>query len=352
VPDLLRQALQALQQAQETAKETHNREQLKRQITSQIRSSLDLNTILQGAVTTIHELLQVESCHFIGYHPHAAASGWETLQEARLPHVPSLGWHSEAYVESIAEVFLKQKLLRVNDVEILDQPTLQTVFRNLGIKSQLVLPIRTHSGVVGALHCTNFSELYVWSDEDVEWLQDILEQLAIAIQQAELTAELRTNKVRFDAFFAGANAGLVIFDRQLRYVHINEALAETNGVPAADHIGKSIQEVLPQLAPVLEPMFQNILDTGKPILDYELVGETPKQPGVTRHWLASYYPLLDENGTIIGAGGVVIEITERKEADKALRQSEERLQAILDNCPRCCLSEGYSRAIHPGESSI
>ncbi|PZV13907.1 MAG: hybrid sensor histidine kinase/response regulator [Leptolyngbya sp.] len=330
---LLRQALQELQQAQETVKETRQREQLKRQIASQIRASLDLTAILQGAVTGIRELLQVESCHFIGYHPHAAASGWETIQEAKLPHVPSLGWHSEEDVEPIAEILLNQGVLRVNDVETLDQPKLQTVLRHLGIKSQLVLPIRTHSGVIGALHCTNFSELCLWSDEDVEWLQDILEQLAIAIQQAELAAELRTSKVRLDAFFAGANAGLVIFDRQLRYVHINEALAETNGVPAADHIGKSIREVLPQLASVLEPMFQNILDTGNPILDYELVGETPKQPGVMRYWLASYYPLLDESGTIFGVGGVVIEISDRKNAELALRQSEERLQSILDNSP-------------------
>ncbi|MBM0743972.1 PAS domain S-box protein [Phormidium sp. CLA17] len=329
---LLQQALQDLQQVQEALQATRQREQLKRQITSQIRTSLDLDEILQGAVTTIRELLQVESCHFTWYRPHADSLGWETIQEAKLPDVPSrLGWHSEADAESIAEILLNQGILRVNDVETLDQPKLPMVFRSLGIKSQLVLPIHTHSGVVGALHCTNFSELHLWGDEDVEWLQDILDHLAIAIQQAELTAELRTSKVRLDAFFAGANAGLVIFDRQLRYVHINEALAETNGVPAADHIGKSIREVLPQLAEVLEPMFQNILDTGNPILDYELVGETPKQPGVMRHWLASYYPLLDESGTIIGAGGVVLESTERKQAQTALAKSEAKFRYLVEN---------------------
>jgi len=331
---LLRQALHDLQQTQERLKETQHREQLKRQITSQIRTSLDLNAILQGAVSTTRELLQVESCHFSWYRPHADQPGWETITEARLPHVPSrLGWYAEKDVELLTAPILNQQCLRVSDVETLEQPELQRVFRSLGIKSHLALPIRTHSGAVGTLNCNSFSELRLWSDEDVEWLQDILDQLAIAIQQTELAAELRTSKIRLEAFFAGTNAGLVIFDRQLRFAHINEALAETNGIPAANHIGRPIGAVLPELASVLEPMFQGILDTGKPILDYELVGETPKQPGVMRYWLASYYPLLDESGTIFGVGGVVIEISDRKQAEKALRQSEERLQAILDNSP-------------------
>src|SRR6478672_98767 len=122
-----------------------------------------------------------------------------------------------------------------------------------------------------------------------------------------LETQLAVQKARFDAFFRGANAGLLILDRELRYVHINEALAELNGIPAADHIGKSLREVLPALAPTLEPMFYGMLETGQPVWDYELIGETPKYPGVTRYWLASYYPLVGETGEIFGFGGVVIE---------------------------------------------
>ncbi|MEG4199983.1 PAS domain S-box protein [Microcoleus sp. Pol12A5] len=145
-------------------------------------------------------------------------------------------------------------------------------------------------------------------------------------QQQESTTAQRLRQAHFDAFFAGANAGLLIFDRQLRYVQINEVLAQMNGVCVADHIGRSVREVLPELAPTVEPMLQDILDTGKPILDYELVGETPKEPGIVRYWQASYYPLLDENGLVFGLGGIVIEITDRKRAE----QKQARLTAILE----------------------
>ncbi|MEG4233182.1 PAS domain S-box protein [Microcoleus sp. Pol11C3] len=145
-------------------------------------------------------------------------------------------------------------------------------------------------------------------------------------QQQENATALALRQAQFDAFFAGANAGLLIFDRQLRYVQINEVLAQMNGVCVADHIGRSVREVLPELAPTVEPMLQGILDTGKPILDFELVGETPKEPGIVRYWQGSYYPLLDENGLVFGVGGIVIEVSDRKRAEK----EQARLTAILE----------------------
>ncbi|HEY9849592.1 MAG TPA: PAS domain S-box protein [Leptolyngbyaceae cyanobacterium] len=145
------------------------------------------------------------------------------------------------------------------------------------------------------------------------------------IQQSATTLPLR--QAYYDAFFAASNAGLLIFDRQLRYVQINETLAEINGPSVAEHIGRSVREVLPELAPTVEPILQAILDTGNPMLDYELVGETPKQPGVTRYWQVSYYPLLDENGLVFGVGGIVIEITDRKKVE----QERQLLATTIEN---------------------
>ncbi len=145
------------------------------------------------------------------------------------------------------------------------------------------------------------------------------------IQQSATALPLR--QAYYDAFFAASNAGLLIFDRQLRYVQINETLAEINGPSVAEHIGRSVREVLPELAPTVEPILQAILDTGNPMLDYELVGETPKQPGVTRYWQVSYYPLLDENGLVFGVGGIVIEISDRKKVE----QERQLLATTIEN---------------------
>ena len=148
-------------------------------------------------------------------------------------------------------------------------------------------------------------------------------------ERKALEKELESRQARFDAFFSAATAGMVILDEELRYVNINEALAEMNGVSIADSIGKSIWEVLPKAAAVLEPTLQRVMTTGQPLLNIELNAESPKQPGVERHWMLSYFPLTASDGTVLGVGGVVVEITERKRAEAALREYQEKLEELV-----------------------
>ncbi|MCU0517307.1 MAG: PAS domain S-box protein [Oscillatoria sp. Prado101] len=145
-----------------------------------------------------------------------------------------------------------------------------------------------------------------------------------------LERELVLRQARFDAFFKAANAGMAILDRDLRFAQINETLAEMNGPSVEEHLGKTLAEVLPHLAPILEPMYRQMLATGEPALNRETSSYTPKNPGVLRHWIASHFPLLGEDG-FIGIGAVVIEITARKRAEEALQEQIRQNQLILQS---------------------
>ncbi len=136
---------------------------------------------------------------------------------------------------------------------------------------------------------------------------------------------------RLNAFFTAAPAGLAILDRELRYTQLNETLAQVNGRSVAEHLGRSVREVLPDLAPVVEPILQRILNTGEPALNIELSGETPAQPGVTRYWLASYFPLPGRRGKPEGIGAIVVEDTARRRAEQARRRSGAEYRAIVEN---------------------
>jgi PAS domain S-box-containing protein len=118
-----------------------------------------------------------------------------------------------------------------------------------------------------------------------------------------------------DALFAAAPVGLAFWDRELRYVRINAALAEMNGLPVAAHLGQPVTDVLPGLAERLVPLWRRVLATGEPVIEAEVSGETPRAPGVTRHWLASYYPIRGAGGEVVGLGGVVVEVTARRAAE-------------------------------------
>jgi two-component system, NarL family, sensor histidine kinase UhpB len=142
------------------------------------------------------------------------------------------------------------------------------------------------------------------------------------------TEELRRSEERLSAFFSATTVGMAILDADLRFLQINDALADANGLPVSEHLGKTVREVVPDLAPTLEPVFQKLLATGEPVLNFEFKGETRAKLGVSRHWVASYFLIKTNAGTPGGLGTVVVEITDHKRAEEELRNSRERLRAL------------------------
>lgn len=140
-----------------------------------------------------------------------------------------------------------------------------------------------------------------------------------------LERELALRQTRFDAFFAAAPASMFIFDDQLRFVQVNEQLAETTGASVAEHLGKTVREVVPEMVDTLQPMLQQILTTNQPFLNIEVSGTTLSQPSLLRYWLASYFPLSGEDGKPIGVGGVAVEISDRKQAITKLEETTTQL---------------------------
>ncbi|HEB12662.1 MAG TPA: PAS domain S-box protein, partial [Actinobacteria bacterium] len=117
-----------------------------------------------------------------------------------------------------------------------------------------------------------------------------------------------------------APLGMAFLDTDLRYVRINNTLAEINGIPVKDHIGKTVSEVLPDVAQSVEPLFRRILETKEPVLDTEIEGATPARPGDSRRWLCNYYPVIGSDGDVLGLELIVDEITERKRTEEQIEQ--------------------------------
>jgi len=128
-------------------------------------------------------------------------------------------------------------------------------------------------------------------------------------------AELQRVSTLLDTLLHTAPVGFCFLDRNLRFVRINERLAEINGIPAEAHLGRHVSETLPALFETLREVTGRILATGQAVLDHEFSGETPAAPGVARFWKESWYPVLDGAGEVLGFGGIVEEITARKQAE-------------------------------------
>ena len=144
-------------------------------------------------------------------------------------------------------------------------------------------------------------------------------------------AEDQRVSVLLDALLRTAPIGFCFLDQDLRYLRINKRLAEINGIPAEAHLGRHVSELVPSTVETIREVTNRILATGEAVLDHEFSGETPAAPGVTRFWNESWYPVRDGAGEILGFGGVVEDITERKRAEDALRESHQFTRRVLDS---------------------
>lgn len=118
--------------------------------------------------------------------------------------------------------------------------------------------------------------------------------------------------------------GLCVLSHDLRFLRVNETMAQFNGLAPEEHLGRTVLEVVPGLEPVARSLMNQIVETGEPVGPFEVVGETPADPGSERVWMEFWSPVTDERGHIVGASIAALEITERKrlerEKDKALKQ--------------------------------
>ncbi|UCD78199.1 MAG: PAS domain-containing protein [Desulfobacterales bacterium] len=119
--------------------------------------------------------------------------------------------------------------------------------------------------------------------------------------------------------------GLCVFDTDFRFVRINDRMAQINGIPASEHIGRTPHEVVPDLAAQAEKIFYRVLGSEQPVLDVELSGTTSARPSDQRTWVAHWLPLKDSTGKVIGVSVVAEDITERKQAEAVSKRTQENL---------------------------
>jgi PAS domain S-box-containing protein len=138
----------------------------------------------------------------------------------------------------------------------------------------------------------------------------------------EQRAGLNDTLSLLDSMLANAPIGLAFFDRNCRFVRVNQVFAGLTGVPVSQHLGRTILELLPpEAATQMEAAVLRVFIEQGAVRNQELNG-TDSQTGRPWTWLASSYPVLTTPRAVRWAGVIVLEATERKRAEDALRKAE------------------------------
>jgi len=148
---------------------------------------------------------------------------------------------------------------------------------------------------------------------------------------AESEARVRQQFAELDVLYRTAPIGLAMFDRECRFLRVNEHLSKLNGIPIDAHIPHKIAEILPLMGPQLESTVAKVFETGEPQLNVEICGKHRGLDEPDTCWLVSCFPLSGEDESVSGVSAAILDITRRKGAEEALFVSEARNHDLVEH---------------------
>lgn len=137
-----------------------------------------------------------------------------------------------------------------------------------------------------------------------------------------------------------APVGFALFDRQLRFVRINRELAAMNGLPPAEHVGRFVFDVVPDVRGSAERALRDVLETGEPLRDVEVVGTTAADPGVEHVWIESFFPVRSHpRAEVRGIAAIARDVTRVRALQAELARVTAEQRAALEELQRALLPD-------------
>ena len=233
-------------------------------------------------------------------------------------------WRFEDFGEIGAEIQAGRIVAVADGVAIAENDAMRSAFEAVGTRATLNVPLVQDGRPIATLF-VHHPEPREWSADDIALTQETLGQVWLAVEGHRAEAEEQKRSLELESLVTTAPIGLSYFDRDHRYLRINEELATINGVPIEAHLGVRIEDLLPVNAVAVAPLLDRVFNSGEVVRAFEVTGETPRRPGVTHHWLTSYFPVMDD-GEVVAVGAWVIDITERRREEEARIASEALLR--------------------------
>ncbi len=166
---------------------------------------------------------------------------------------------------------------------------------------------------------------------------DVRQVLGTAVDITDRVAAetaLQNNAEFLRSIYSGLEVGIFIVDvakdGEFRYAGLNPAHERISGIKASELRGKTPEEVLPEAAArAVRDRYQSCVEARTSITYEERL---PFQSRDT-WWITKLTPLFDSNDNLYCIVGTSLNITERKQAEIALRESKRMLQQISDSSP-------------------
>lgn len=349
---LARQCAQALERARlyAEAQTTAQRAAFLAEASAALSSSLDYQTTLsQLAALAVPRLADWCGVDIVGEdgeidrlavaHVDPAKSEWAKELRRRYPSDPN----ADRGVPQVLRTGRSTFAPFITDEQLADTARDSehlAMLREIGFRSVMIVPLTARGRTLGALILVTSDESGRRFDEsDLGFAEDLAGRAALAVDNARLYQNERAAErhkgatlAELEAMLAASPAGFAFIDAEYRFIRVSEMVARINGLPVQSHIGRFIWDVIGAEAwRHRQPFFQRAL-AGEEVLDIDLTASLPQNTPAQRALMASYFPVRQE-GQIVGVGAVVTDVTERRRAEGAVRESEHRFRLVADTAP-------------------
>ncbi len=166
-----------------------------------------------------------------------------------------------------------------------------------------------------------------------------------SVRRAEEAARERLSEL--ESIYRNAPVGLSFVDRDLRYLRVNQAIADMNGVGIEEMVGRTYRDLSPGTADAAEPFLRGLMDRDAPVHNLEVRARPPADPDATHVYLLSMEPVRNAQGEVIGYTSAVQDVSELRRAEETAARRLEELEILYANTPAglCYLDVGL-RIVH------
>ncbi len=209
--------------------------------------------------------------------------------------------------------------------------------RAIGLRTYIGRPVRLGDRFVGSLCCV-YQRDYEPSEHDKKLLGIIASAVAVEEKRYCAERELREREERFRGRLNAIETGVVVSDADGKILQVNRAASEFLEVSQEELVGR----------PVFDPGWQALREDGAPLPDDErpstvalrtreavrdvIIGVRGQISGRLRWLLLSAVPVFDpETGALVEVLTTLVDVTERKHAEEAMRESEAKFRDLVEN---------------------
>jgi len=207
-------------------------------------------------------------------------------------------------------------------------------FRDLaqqyGLRACWSTPILSQQGEVLGTFAMYYREVRSPSAYELQLIERVTHMASLAIERAQTQAQLRASEQRYRSLFESVPIGLYRSTPEGRIVDANDALVQMLGYPSREKLLETPAQAL-FCDPADRQRWQAEMDA-KDVVSY-FVTQLKRYDGTPIWVVDRARAVRDPQGTILYYDGSLVDITEQRRSEEALRASEARYRALVESSP-------------------